>query len=249
MEDIREITKKLAENKTASVRLFGDMTPALREPSAAAGEKSEKIAYEMYRAAEPEKYEKETKEKNLRYDITIISPESFNAELSKTFGHYHKNRFTEITEAADGTAWYLLQKKGSSEKIIEEVYLAEVKEGEKIIYPVGFGHITINPNEKKLSTSNWVSVKAESDYSDYEKLHGGCYYVLRENGEIIFEKNPNYEKVPEIVKLRPKEIPEMGIVFDKPLVSYIENPQTLDFLSNIEKYKDILTIEKCFEKI
>jgi oxalate decarboxylase/phosphoglucose isomerase-like protein (cupin superfamily) len=214
------------------------MAPVIQASSARLG--TDRIVYDVYRDV--------ASVDNLRYDITFLYPEKLGNELPKTYGHYHKNEMMEIMEVVSGQAWWLLQRYDKDPKIIKEAYLIKADENEKAIFPPGFGVISINPEkENALVLSNWLSLKMESDYAPYEQLRGACYYVLeKENGEIVFEKNSNYQEVPELIKLKPKEIPELEITFDKPLYSYIKTPEKLDFLNNPQKYKNILTIENCY---
>jgi len=51
----------------------------------------------------------------------------------------------------------------------------------------------------------------------------------------VFEKNENYEDIPELVRLKPKQLPEQL--------------SDLNFLSEPEKYNDYLTIENLYEQI
>ncbi|MEK7084954.1 MAG: glucose-6-phosphate isomerase family protein, partial [Patescibacteria group bacterium] len=138
----------------------------------------------------------------------------------------------------EGQAWYLIQRpQRASPRIIEEVYLIEAKENEKTIIPPGFGHVSINPENKKLILGNWVGTEFKYDYQTYENLRGACYYLLESrNGKTIdFEKNSYYEKMPELVKAHPREFPKE-----------LEN---LEFLIKPEKYLNLLTVENCFKKI
>ncbi len=229
--------EKLTKNKTPKPRPLSEMTPVLR-----AEEKSDPNTsiYDVYREIDLID--------NFRYDITIFYSNKLKNELTKTFGHYHKGDMMEIMEVVDGKALWLLQKYNNDPSIIEEAYLVEASAGEKAVFPTRFGHLTINPTPHTTTLSNWISLNAISDYKQYTDLHGGCYYVLKnQNDEITFEKNKNYKQVPELIKLKPKEIPELGITFDKPLLNFSKDQ--LDFLNNPQKYKNILTIENCYTKI
>ena len=44
-------------------------------------------------------------------------------------------------------------------------------------------------------------------------------------------KNPNYESVPEIKKIRVREYPEFGLVKNRPLYSLVNNLEKLKFLN------------------
>jgi len=231
-------TFALIKGHQSKPRKIKDMIPVLADKSTMNGEY---VIYEVYSNIN----EKE----GLRYDVTYFHPLLLGEELAKTYGHYHKKGDNEITQVISGVGWYLLQKQNPDDpKVIEEAYLVEVKAGQKIIYPKGFGHVTINAQkDKELLTSNWINKLVEYDYDTFAQLQGACYYVFLKDGEIVFEKNENYLKVPELIRLRPKEIPRMGITFDKPLMEY--TPDELPFLREPDKYSEILTIENCFERM
>ena len=244
------LAEKLLEGKKPAVRTIKELLPVLRT-----GQKEERpedtVVYEMYRDLFLGEDRQTIKRHELRFDITIIHPNILANELTKTHGHYHKDGMLEISEVIRGEAWYILQKYEENPHFIKEAYLVYVKEGEKIVYPSDFGHITINPSkDAELITSNWLSIKTESDYTQYKQLHGACHYLFKtEDGGLMHEENEKYKDLPEIVRLVPKEIPEMKIIFDKPLYSMIETPGKLDFLSKPENYRDIFTIKNCFTKI
>jgi len=234
--------EEMLKNKKPQPRLLKEMAPVMKKNCGGDGETA---IYDVYRNI------MNIPRENLRYDITIIYPSPLCGEKAKTYGHYHKGNDVEITEIISGNALYLLQKRGPSDDIIKECYLAEVKKGEKIIFPPFFGHITINPSKEKLITCNWISEKTEADYQPYTNLHGACYYVMTgaENSKINFEKNTHYTEIPELIKLIPKEIPELDIMFGTTLNLLKKNPEKLDFLNNPSKYEKIITIENCYKKI
>src|SRR5512137_2504958 len=85
-------------------------------------------------------------EHRLRYDLTVIPPRDLCGEWIKTKGHYHpKNAagvgFPEIYEVFEGTAHYLLQS-----CTLDDVVLIAANEGDLVIIPPDYGHITINPS-------------------------------------------------------------------------------------------------------
>src|SRR3989344_1564934 len=92
-----------------------------------------------------------------------------------------------------------------------------------------------NPKKKDLKLGNWKA-EFDNDYQIYEILHGACYYFLEsKEGSVDIIKNSHYEMVPELIKVKPKK-----------LSKELEN---LEFLTNPEKYLNLLTVENCFEKI
>ncbi|HCC60117.1 MAG: hypothetical protein A2402_01060 [Candidatus Staskawiczbacteria bacterium RIFOXYC1_FULL_37_43] len=167
----------------------------------------------------------------LRYDVTLIPAKMLGSEFVKTKGHYHIGDWQEIYTVIKGQAIYLMQKKNNKEKI-KDVYFVKAKKGESIIIPSGYGHVTINPSEtQELKIGNWISEDCESDYSDFERLQGACYYYAKKGpasakasasdessagqvGEAKWIKNENYKDIPPLRE-------------EKPLKSI---PQNLDFL-------------------
>ena len=235
-------------NKTAK-----DLSPVLFEPP----KKGERVIYNVKREAHDAKDEDILKKLKIRYDETTIYPVLIGRELPKTFGHYHPQNYSgvyypEIYSVLEGRAWYLMQKpEESNPKVIQEIYLVEAKKNEKIVLPPGFGNTTISPDKNKLKMANFVASVFENEYHAYENLRGAAYYLFesKSGDSADFEKNSYYESVPEIVKLKPKVIPQLGIDFKTPLYEMIKNPANLKFLTKPEKYLQFLTIENCFEKI
>ncbi|MBU0547129.1 glucose-6-phosphate isomerase [Patescibacteria group bacterium] len=157
--------------------------------------------YYMYRGIE---------EKNgLRYDITVIPSQMLGQEFAKTKGHQHLNNFQELYSVLEGEAIFLIQKE--NDKKVEDVFAVRAQSGESIIIPPGYSHVTINPSKTDLKMSNWVSKKCVSEYKEFEKLAGACYYYTK-SGWI---KNKNYKEVPELR-------------FEEPLKSALTD---LDFLN------------------
>lgn len=179
----------------------------------------------------------ENVEGSFRYDLTLFHPVLLGLELGKTFGHYHENNNPEIYEVLSGRALFLIQKYEDNPSVISEAYLVEAREKDKVVIPFGFGMVTINAQiDKEALIGNWVDVGVKNTYEFFEKLRGGCYYILTaENRSWKAEENKNYQQVPELINLEPKTLP-------------IEL-RNLEFLSNSRKYKDILTIDNLYERL
>lgn len=251
---IKALVKRFEGGET-SVRRVKELKPVLF----AAQEKDERIVYEVRRELYRKQEALRIKALGIRYDITLIFPGPLGRELPKTFGHYHAFSpagiaYPEIYEVLSGRAWWLIQKpRTANPKIIEEIYLIEAFEREKAIMPPQFGHVSINPEAKReLILANWIGTMFRYDYETFENLRGAGYYLLesKESAQNVkFEKNSYYDEVPEIIKLRPREIPELGITWSTPLYDLIKKPENLEFLTKPEKYLELLTIEKCFRRI
>lgn len=191
--------KQKTENKKPDIRHLNDMKNVLYDQGWAKRVPNFPLYY-MYRGIK--------KKEGLRYDITIIPPQMLGEEFVKTKGHEHSGNFGELYTVLGGKAIYLIQKYRKNK--IEDVYAIKTKKGESVIVPPGYGHITINSENKKLKEANWLSEKCQNVYDLFIKKQGACYYYTK-SGWI---KNKNYKKVP---KLR----------FEKALKRI---PKNLDFL-------------------
>jgi glucose-6-phosphate isomerase len=169
----------------------------------------------------------------LRYDITRIPPLSLCGEYVKTKGHYHPPApsgvgYPEVYEVLSGEAHYLLQ-----DRDIGEVVLIFAQEGEKVIIPPGYGHVTINASSRTLLMANLVSSRFSSDYTMYEERHGAAYYMML--GEQMV-KNPHYPSVPSLSNRKPSHSTSLGIVDGITLYQLVERREDLSFLNRPERF-------------
>ena len=205
-----------------SERSLKELRPYLKNPEAKNGPDP---VYYVWRYAHLKKDSEKIRNCNLRYDITLIPPGKIDGEFVKTAGHYHKP-YPEIYEVLSGRAYFLIQSESA-------VYLSEAEPGEKFIIPPSFGHNTINVFDKPLLIANWISEKAIYDYESYKNNRGASYYFLDNDNLIDIVKNPNYDSVPEIKKIRTKKDP-------LPLYTLVNNLEKLKFLNYPEEFKNVL---------
>ncbi|MBI2610165.1 hypothetical protein HYW53_03230 [Candidatus Giovannonibacteria bacterium] len=190
----------------------------------------------------------------ISYDFTAVFPVKINKEIAKTFGHYHSRdmmgvMYPEILEVISGKVWWILQKPRLDPSELDEIYFVQMEAGEKVIIPAGYGHNISNPAGEDLILANLLCTEDKHDYKTYESLRGAGYYLIEsENQQVEFKKNTSYKFVPEIIKLKPKNPPGLGLDFKESLYQMAKN-QNLEFLSRPHKYAALLTIENCFEKI
>lgn len=217
----------------------------------------EKKLYSIYRGVCFEKDRALFKKNHLRYDITVILPEFVGEEFNRTIGHFHKKPVPEIYEVLKGKALFLFQNKKA-----DKIYLIKAVVGQKIIVPLGFGHITINFGEKHLIVANIFNDNIKSDYSCFEKHHGPVYCVKKSkarfknqkllNKNAIIKKNQNYKKISALKICEPNEINALNISFkNKKSIyeSFIKNPKNFKFLTEPEKFKNILKPEKLYRPL
>lgn len=210
-----------------SKRTISELRPVLADKSISGSN----IAYEMCRA--------EKQNGRLRYDITLLYSKPFGKELAKTYGHYHKNNKPEFYEIISGEIIFLMQKHETSPEEITEAYLIRAGQGQKFIIPPKFAMASINPSiTKNVIMANWIDNEEKNDYAPIEKLKGFCYYLYTPktpNKDFETRPNANYKQIPPLIELMPKPIPA--------------ELEDLNFLIEPEKYENILTIEKLYEKI
>lgn len=192
--------------------------------------------YYMYRDLYLPRHRNTIKNRDIRYDITVIPPNTLGKEYVKTKGHYHPEvkdgvSYPEIYEVIDGEAHYLMQKKGPGG--IEDVILVEAEAGDKVIIPPNYGHITINPADRQLKMANWVSSRFESIYEDMVEKRGGAYY---ETADGSLHENPRYDSVPDLRKKEPVEVPDLDIMKDRLMYKMIEDPSNLAFLNRPHEF-------------
>jgi glucose-6-phosphate isomerase len=140
--------------------------------------------YYMYRGISCNKDDKvKINEHRLRYDITIIPPYMLGCEFVKTAGHYHQIvpgtdiTFPEMYEVLNGNACFLIQKPDHDGDSIKDIAIINAEEGNKVIVPPGYGHITVNISNNVLKIANWVVTDKESLYDPIKKKKGGAYFI------------------------------------------------------------------------
>jgi len=171
---------------------------------------------------------------SLRYDITVIPPLDLCGECVKTKGHYHPadpagTGYPELYEVLEGEAQFLLQS-----RTLDDAVLVDAPAGSCVIIPPGYGHVTLNPSpDTTLAMANLVSTAFESEYGEYETLHGAAYYVMS-SGRIV--KNSRYPDVPALRKIFMKKGPAPAGAIKSPIYALIGNRDALAFLNEPEKY-------------
>jgi glucose-6-phosphate isomerase len=219
------------------IRTIRDMRTVLADPACRATDP----LYYMYRdLARSDADRRWLREHCLRYDITIIPPLDLCGESVKTKGHYHPadpagTGYPELYEVLDGEAEFLLQSRA-----LDDVILVSAKKGSCVVIPPGYGHVSINPSpDEMLAMANLVSTVFESEYGEYETLHGAAYYCMSD-GRIA--KNPHYPEVPQLrhVVVKKGQVPAKSCL-KSPIYSLVGNRETLAFLNEPEKYPALFT--------
>ncbi len=175
---------------------------------------------------------------DLRYDVTIIPPFNLGSEYVKTAGHYHPTikgteyTFPEVYEVLSGVAHYLLQKSQNNQ--ITDVVIVEAKEGDKVVVPPNYGHVTINPSNKELKMANWVSREFSSIYDPYRNCGGAAYFELTDGSMVA---NENYKNLPEIRRLKPSNHSKIGFYKNKEMYGLIREAEKMKYLNHPQDYE------------
>ncbi len=221
------------------VRMLYDMAEVIHDQQWLNSQENVELYY-MYRDLSRNASDHEEIVSNrLRYDITIIPPAMLGDEYVKTAGHYHPPvpghhvSYAELYQVLEGEATYLLQK--AEDNRVVDVIVCEAKEGDLVLVPPDYGHITINASDKTLKMANWVCRDFSSIYEPIKKLFGGAYYLLREG----FVKNPDYPEVPEIRYIKAMDHPEAGLFSGEDMYEAVIDLEKLDFLVNPQEHPGI----------
>ena len=181
------------EKVRPDVRTLGELSSVLLEQDSVMGIERNP-AYFMYRNLAKNKADWERiTNAGLRYDITIIPPGRLGIEHVKTLGHFHPNApnsdlaYPELYQVMSGRGHYLMQKMGP-EGGVDDAVIVEARQGEIVLIPPGYGHVTINPMKLELRMANWVCRNFKSDYEVFKANQGAAYYETVENEWIANER-------------------------------------------------------------
>ena len=209
-----------------SVRTLDDMRCVLANPD----QSGNMPLYYMYRdLALTAKDRAYLREQNVRFDITVIPPGTVGGEYVKTKGHYHPLSpsgigYPELYQVLAGEALYLLQWGD-----LGDIVVATAKVGEFVLIPPGYGHVTINPGKEELVMANLVSAGFTSEYTFYEQMQGGAYYLMEDGGWV---QNPRYPAVPVMRGIPAGEVPELGIRHGRGIYEMVSERENLSYLNS-----------------
>ncbi len=228
---------------TPSARKLSEMVPVLMDPKASVQADE---TYFMYRDIHLAEHEDVLRENNLRYDITVIPPIKLGQEFNKTLGHYHPYKpgltqriaYPEVCEVLHGEALFMIQKTEEDYDRVLNVLVIRGRTGEKIIFPPNYGHSIHNIGSDVLVTANWTADNTQSNYKPIIDHHGMAHYVVGDEIEQFkFVANTNYKELPPVRMIDTKFMSKLAISANQPMYTTgVNNPQSLDFLNNPEKY-------------
>ncbi len=195
------------EKLPPGVRTIGDMEAVIADKKFLKSADATQPAYFMYRNIWRKEDDKVFS--GVGYDITVILPSPLGRELNKTLGHYHAvdghsghgHTFPEVYEVLQGKAIYVLQKLSGTNYVgkasgeIDEFIAIRASEGEKVVIPPDYGHVSINASTSEALVMSNVpdGSVGKGDYSLFRKMHGAAYF-FNDDGSIV--PNPAYKDAP-----------------------------------------------------
>ncbi|NYT02456.1 MAG: glucose-6-phosphate isomerase [Methanosarcinales archaeon] len=175
-------------------------------------------------------------EHDLRYDITVIPPRTLGSEYVKTAGHYHplvpgqSVSYPEIYEVLEGEALYLLQNEDAS-----DVVAVKATAGDKVLIPPGYGHITINPSNKRLKMANFIARSFSSNYGPIKERKGAAYYCTTQ-GYVRNREYPSPGDLRQASPLAREKLRELGMSRSREMYSLVREPHRLEMLTSPQKH-------------
>lgn len=139
-------------------------------------------------------------------NVTILETGTIGGEYIKTYGHYHVGDLDETYWFKVGEGVALLQKLAdpSDPSVVEEFKAVQVKAGDEVYMPPGYGHLMVNTGKQWLvmvddspveGAEDSASMPGHADYEPVKKMQGFAYYVVEHDGMPALRRNPKYTEV------------------------------------------------------
>ena len=170
----------------------------------AKGYEDEQALYYMYNNIYRPEHRDLFRQNGIKYEYTILLPDTINGEYIKAHGHIHgispitKTNYLEVYEVLGGNGYFELFK---MEEDYCEVILLKVREGDFVVIPPGYYHLSINTGNIPFNFGDLIVVDPQSDYGLLRTYNGAPLLCLKdENGEAAFIPNENYQDIKLDVK-------------------------------------------------
>ena len=186
----------------------------------------------IYRSAHKEIF----KSQRIRYEYTILMPQTIHKEMMKAHGHIHgvhpikKTRHIEAYEVLQGTGFFELF---AYEENSIQVIMLNVKPGDYLIIPSGYYHLSINTGKDPFIFGDLIIEDANSEYGHLKEMKGAPVFVMEgSSGSPEFVLNKQYhEHEIRITQLNAEEVPWENPVDPIPLYAhFIADPDAFSFL-------------------
>ena len=219
----------------SGVRMLSDMNDLFKNLKKGF---TDRPLYYMYNGVCLKEHAELFKKHKLRYEYTMILPDTIKGEYIKTHGHIHyakadhEKGMMESFEVLYGHGYFLLF---TLEEDGCNVVIVYAKVGDKFIIPKEYYHLTINSGTEPFIFGDIISLGTAGNYSLLKEKHGAPIYVFKDKcGAPRFEWNDNnYPPIKEMLYCTAETLPwEISLPNDGPLyTSFISQPHNYDFLN------------------
>ncbi len=203
------------------------------------------VLYHMYRGTGFDSDRMAMINSGLRYDITVIHSGKIGSEYIKTLGHYHPMApgqlytYPEIYQVLHGKAHFLMQKGGDVTGEIQDFVVADFEEGDILLIPPFYGHVTVNPGTEPLVMANWIAKDFSSVYEPIRARKGMAYYNVEYRNQSIFMPNDSYGNHPKPRLQEPGDLLQFGLHRGKSMYKSWQEDADLHFLVKPNLYAGI----------
>ena len=139
-------------------------------------------------------------------NITVLETGTIGGEYIKTYGHYHIGELDETYRFLAGEGVALLQKLAdqSDPFVVAEFKAIQVKAGDSVYMPAGYGHLMLNTGKTWLvmeddspveGPDDSASMPGHADYGAVKQMRGFAYYVVERDGKPALVPNKLYKEV------------------------------------------------------
>lgn len=197
-------------------------------------EPQDRVQYWMYNGIARQTDRSRLANSGMRYELTLMPPLAIGRERAKTLGHLHsfpqgsRVNYPEVCEVLTGTAYFVFQTMDTVARSSTFCSYLEAHPGDKIVIPPNLHHLTINAGDTPLLFSDVIPLDVKGIYDPLKDVHGAAYFNTVDTGWI---PNPNYQTVPELIKLGKHDYPQFGLTSDIPLfMTFTQTPEKLAWM-------------------
>jgi len=182
---------------------------------------------------------------HLLYGAVIYAAGHLGDEPVRSQGHIHTiSPFSgwstpEVYEIWTGRAIIYMQE--TAEDYPGRCFAVVANPGDVVIVPPYWAHATISADpEQPLTFGAWCDREYGFEYDGIRGHSGLAWFpLIAENGEIIWEKNTNYQDSELIIK-SPEIYSQLGIEPGKPIYTqFEENPGKFEFVARPQLVKEV----------
>lgn len=198
------------------IRRLDEIRPLLRDPGAAGPEH----LYTIYMDVRVPGRADELAALGLGYGAVVYNHGALGGEALRSQGHVHSApaatgvAYSELYEFWLGRGLVYMQDSATAD--VKDAIVVEAGPGDKVLIPPGWAHATVNLGEGAMVFGAVYARDARLLYEPLRALQGTAHYVLADGS---LEPNPRYARVPPARRLRPHEVPELGIRRGRPALA------------------------------